>query len=113
MKLNRFIDHYYGGNQRLFYEAVGVSQKTAYRWVSGGAVVFNGKICLPTRELPELPCVPPDSQREAFEKRVHRMYPNADISSVNGTYLDKRVQGMWEGWCLAQTEFTREALGII
>ncbi|EIW6162757.1 hypothetical protein MF451_003754 [Salmonella enterica subsp. enterica serovar Saintpaul] len=111
MNLRSFIDQYFGGNVQLFREAVGVSPKTAYRWVSGGAVVAGGKICLPARDLPSLPPVPPNEQRETFEAmmRVHR--PDADLSSVDGFYIDKQVQNIFAGWYMAQCAFTTEALG--
>ncbi|EHF0215340.1 hypothetical protein IFY47_003397 [Salmonella enterica] len=110
MKLRSVIDHYFGGNQTTFREAVGVSAKTIYRWLTAGAVVNQGMICLPLRELPPLPVVAPDMRREDFEKRLARHYPELDKSSVDGIYIDTQVQKLWDGWCMAQAVFTRDAL---
>ncbi|EOH1034838.1 hypothetical protein ACLMYS_003811 [Salmonella enterica] len=112
MNLRNVIDHYFGGNVQLFREAVGVSPKTPYRWLNGGAVVSAGKICLPVRDLPPLPVMPPRLQRELFEEMLTQRRPTADISSVNGVYLDAQVQSMWEGWYMAQCANANEALNV-
>ncbi|ENE5752149.1 hypothetical protein ABNO07_003628 [Salmonella enterica subsp. enterica serovar Bareilly] len=110
MNLRNLIDHYFGGNAQSFTEAVGVSTKTTYRWQTGGAVVANGKICLPQRDLPTLPVMPPPLKREQFEAMLTQRRPTADLSSVNGVYLDTQVQAIWEGWYMAQCAMTNEAL---
>lgn len=110
MKLRSVIDHYFGGNRQMFREAIGVSAKTLYRWLNNGACVNNGQICLPVRELPPLPVVPADCRRTAFEMRMNIVRPDADLSSVNGVYIDAQVQNLWEGWCMAQVEVLRTAI---
>ncbi|EAM1616380.1 hypothetical protein EU642_22355 [Salmonella enterica] len=110
MNLRRLIEHYYGGNRLTFRDAVSVSPKTVYRWLTNDAVVFHGKVYLPVRDIPELPHIAPDYRRDDFEAAIKASVRRADLSRVGEHYVCPNVQKMWQGWQLAQELGTSEAL---
>jgi hypothetical protein len=110
MNLRRFIDHYYGGNRQSFRAAVGVSPKTVYRWLTLGAVINEGAIYLPVRQLPDVPEIRPDYRRDDFESMLKQDDSECDLVRIGDHYVCPTTQAMWDGWCKAQAQFTTESL---
>ncbi|EGD6457176.1 hypothetical protein IAJ44_004236 [Salmonella enterica] len=110
MNLRKIIDHYYGGNQQHFSEAVGVSHRTVRRWVAADAAVERGVVMLPVRELPAVPDIAPDYRRDDFEAMMKQASRRSDLTRVGEHYVCPNVQKMWQGWQLAQEFYTTEAL---
>ena len=112
MNLRVLIDHYFGGNRRIFQEAIGVSERTVSRWLADNAVVANGAVYLRAKALNGVPTMPAPAQQEQFEAIMVQRHPGIDLARVGSAYLNQRVQYAWEGWSLAQEHHTREALNI-
>ncbi|EJF7575713.1 hypothetical protein M8623_003392 [Salmonella enterica subsp. enterica] len=102
MNLRTVIEHYYGGSRRAFIEAVGCSEKTAYRWLQQNAVVAHGQLYLSVRRDIPTPRLPAPDKRAEFESRLVLMQPDADLTRVGEQYLAERVQCAWLGWLMAQ-----------
>ena len=112
MNLRALIDHYFGGNRRIFQEAIGVSERTVSRWLADGAVAANGGVYLRAKTLPEMPRLAPPELREQFEALMVQRNPGIDLTRVGQHYIDQRVAYAWEGWSLAQEYHTHIALNV-
>ncbi|HGX3708951.1 TPA: hypothetical protein ACNEJR_003712 [Escherichia coli] len=110
MNLRTLIDHYYGGSRRAFIEAVGCSEKTAYRWLNHNAVVAHGQLYLSVRRDIVTPRLPAPTKREEFEARIVLMQPDADLTRVGDQYISERIQCAWMGWVMAQEQQANEDL---
>lgn len=110
MNLRTVIDHYYGGSRRAFIEAVGCSEKTAYRWLQQNAVVAHGQLYLSVRRDITTPRLPAPDKRAEFESRIVQMQPDADLTRVGEQYISEGVQYAWMGWVLAQEQQAAEDL---
>lgn len=112
MNVRTLIDHFFGGNRRIFQEAVGVSERTVSRWLSDDATVANGAIYLRAKELQNVPNLPAPELREEFEAIMLARTPNIDLTRVGNAYVDQRVKFAWEGWMMSQEYHTRDALNL-
>ncbi|EKK5568041.1 hypothetical protein PN823_004461 [Enterobacter hormaechei] len=104
MNLRALIDHFYGGNRRIFQEAIGVSERTVSRWLADHAIADNGGVYLQCKSLPRLPDMAGPTLRDEFEAAMRKRHPQIDLTRVGEAYIDQRVTFSWEGWKLAQEQ---------
>ncbi|EPT1451879.1 hypothetical protein ACVOZ6_003467 [Escherichia coli] len=112
MNVRTLIDHYYGGNRRIFQQALGVSERTVSRWLSDDAVVANGAIYLRAKAVRNVPAMPAPELRDQFEALISARSPGIDLTRVGIAYVNQRVQYAWEGWSLSQESHAREDLNL-
>ncbi|ENQ1546066.1 hypothetical protein ACEOHC_003878 [Salmonella enterica] len=112
MNVRTLIDHYFGGNRRIFQQALGVSERTVSRWLADDAVVANGAICLRAKAVRDVPDIPAPTLHEQFEALISSRNPGIDLSRVGIAYVNEHVQYAWEGWSMAQEYQAREDLNL-
>ncbi|EAB4417342.1 hypothetical protein D7B12_18090 [Salmonella enterica] len=112
MNVRNLIDHYYGGNRRIFQQALGVSERTVSRWLSDDAVIANGAVYLRSKPLRNVPAIPAPELREQFEAIISTRQPGIDLTRIGAVYVNQRVQFAWEGWSMSQEYHAREDLNM-